>query len=154
MSPFNVFHRECRKRRGWRRWLGQKSRLQLVTGCLILVVAGSANVGESQNSVSLPSRPKITLLSPEANNPPDANEQMLMRQNQWKKEDFEAVNALRKKEIGDDSTKLLILTADLNAQLARLGKKPVPRRLMREAEVIELLARDVQAKMILSVGGS
>lgn len=131
-----------------------KLRFPRPLACLIVLVAGVANVGESQNSISAPSRPKITLLSPEANNPPDANEQMLMRQNQWKKEDFEAINALRKKEIGEDSSKLLILAADLNEKLAKLGKNPVPKRLMREAEVIELLAHDVQAKMILSVGGN
>jgi len=120
----------------------------------MVIVGGAVNAGEGQNSISLPSRPKITLLSPEANNPPDANAQMLMRQNQWKKEDFEAINTLRKKEMGDDSTKLLILAADLNAKLAKLGKNPVPKNLLREAEVIELLAHDVHAKMILTIGGN
>ena len=34
-----------------------------------------------------------------------------------------------------------------------LGDKPLPNRLVREAQVIELLAHDVQTKMTLSVGG-
>jgi hypothetical protein len=90
---------------------------------------------------------------PEDSNPPDANDVMLMNQNQIKKRDFDAANALRQKQIDEDTAKLLILAKDFDAQISKLGNKPLPSRLLREAEVIELLAHDVHTKMTLTVGG-
>jgi hypothetical protein len=134
------------ERRRLRRW---------GSGALLgILIAASTVGGEGQNSITPPSRPRTTLLLPEANNLPDVNDQMLMKQKNVKKEDFEALNALRKQEIGDDATKLLILTKDLNEKMSKLGKAPMPPELVREAEVIEILARDVQKKMTLIVGAS
>jgi hypothetical protein len=36
----------------------------------------------------------------------------------------------------------------------KIGDHPLPDRLLREAEAIEVLAHDVQAEMTLSVSGS
>jgi hypothetical protein len=107
----------------------------------------------AQNGVSTPPKPHPIIL-PEANRPPDANDQMEMRQAKQKKETFEAANELRHKQIDDESSKLLILAADLKSQMDKLGDKPPSERLMREAEVIEMLAHDVQAKMTMTVKGS
>ncbi len=68
-------------------------------------------------------------------------------------QNFDAANALREKQIDDESTKLLILADDLKRQMDKLGNRPVSGRLLREAEVIELLAHDVQTKMTMTVGG-
>lgn len=68
-------------------------------------------------------------------------------------QDFDAANALRQKQIGDESTKLLILANDLKQKMDKLGNRPVSDRLLREAEVIELLAHDVHTKMTMTVGG-
>jgi hypothetical protein len=84
---------------------------------------------------------------------PDANDKMLMNQAHQRSENFDAANALRERQINDESLKLLILARDLKAQMDKLGDKPVPNRLLREAEVIELLAHDVQTKMTLTVKG-
>jgi len=79
---------------------------------------------------------------------------MLMQQNQIAKKNFDAINALRTHQIQDESNKLLILAKDLKTQMDLLGDKPLPDRLVREAQVIELLAHDVHTKMTLTVGGS
>ena len=126
----------------------------IVLGVAGLIAGAATTAGIGQNTPSSPSRPKITLLSPEANRPPDANEQMQMRQKNAKKQDFDTVNALRIKQINDDATKLLILTRDLNEKMSKLGKEPMPPNLVREAEVIEMLAHDVEQKMTLTVGAS
>jgi hypothetical protein len=70
-----------------------------------------------------------------------------------KQQNFDAANALRTKQIIDDTTKLLILSRDLKAKTDKIGNEPLPKILVREAEVIELLAHDVQRKMKLTVGG-
>ena len=102
--------------------------------------------------ISGPPRP-TSIIQPAANHPPDANDQMLMQEHQGKKQQFEAVNAERKRQLDTESANLLILAKDLNAQVQKLGNKPLPARMVREAEVIELLAHDVQAKMKLTAGG-
>jgi len=63
-----------------------------------------------------------------------------------------AANALRTKEIADDTIKLLILIRDLKAKLDKLGDAPLTPQLIREAEVIAILAHCVQKKMKLTVG--
>lgn len=97
-----------------------------------------------------PDRPYII---PAANPLPDANDRMVMNEKKVKQQNFDAANALRTKQIIDDTTKLLILSRDLKAKTDKIGNEPLPKILVREAEVIELLAHDVQRKMKLTVGG-
>jgi hypothetical protein len=126
--------------------------LAYVAAAAILVICSPSFVLIGQNSISAPPRPSSILL-PEANHMPDANDKMLMNQAHQRSENFDAANALRERQINDESLKLLILARDLKAQMDKLGDKPVPNRLLREAEVIELLAHDVQTKMTLTVKG-
>jgi hypothetical protein len=79
---------------------------------------------------------------------------MVMKQQLAKKQNFDAANALRTQQIADEATKLLILAKDMKSQMDKLGDQPLPDKVIREAEVIEILAHDVQAKMTLTVGGS
>lgn len=94
------------------------------------------------------------IIIPQANRVPDANDQMKMSEQHAKQRNFDAANAKRAQDINDDATKLLILARDLNAEIEKLGDKPLPGKLLREAEVIEILAHDVQNKMTLTVGPS
>jgi hypothetical protein len=134
-------------------WVRVLSRLR--AGCAsaalaVLAVSSGANAVAQQ---SPPPRPPHPILLPEANRPPDANDQMLMRERQKRQKNFDEANTIRAKEIAGDAANLLILARDLKAEMDRLGDNPLTPRLMREAEVIELLARDVQTKMKLTVGG-
>lgn len=101
--------------------------------------------------ISGPPKPRTVLL-PEANRPPDANDQMRMQLQEVKRQNFDAANAERMRQIADESKKLILLTKDLHAKMEKIGKEPLPAELEREAEVIELLAHDVQEKMKLTVG--
>jgi hypothetical protein len=99
---------------------------------------------------------KIThgIILPEANRPLDANDQIKLHEQKSKKQNFEAANAERKRVLDDETTKLLILARDLKQQAESMETSPLTRKAVREAEVIEMLARDVKEKMKLTVGGS
>jgi len=125
-------------------------RTVLVSVCAVATLGPGSLVLRAQ--ISAPPRPTSILL-PEANRPPDANDQMKMKDALQRAQNFDAANALRQKQIDDESTKLLILANDLKQQMDKLGNRPVSDRLLREAEVIELLAHDVQTKMTMTVGG-
>jgi hypothetical protein len=86
------------------------------------------------------------------NQPPDANAQLIARQHRKGLRNFDVANALRQRQIAEETVKLLILARDLKSQMDKVGEQPLPALLLREAEVIEILARDVQAKMTLTVG--
>jgi len=90
---------------------------------------------------------------PEANRPLDPNQQMEMRERNEKHVSFEAANAARKKQIDEDTAKLLLFAKDLKAAMDKASDGKISERMIREAEVIELLARNVQTRMKLTVGG-
>ena len=123
----------------------------MIAGALMLLLAPTvcAQGGQTANG---PPKP-LGYVLPEANRPPDANDRMVMQQEHKKAEDFERVNAARLRQINDESTKLVILARDVKAKMDLAGTKPLPPELIKEAEVIELLAHAVQQKMKLTVGG-
>jgi hypothetical protein len=123
----------------------------LVLGLLLLFAAQCVKV--HAQAISAPA-PRTTLLLPEANHLPDVNDRMKLNAANQKKQNFDAANSLRQQQISDEATKLLILANDLQRQMQKLGDKPLPDRLIREAEVIEVLARDVQTKMTMTISGS
>ena len=98
--------------------------------------------------------PDKPLLSPEANRLPDKNDQMKLNEQQAKQQSFEAANAQRKRQISDDSAKLLTLAMALKAEVDKTNKDMLSLNVIRKADEIEKLARNVKDKMKLSVGGS
>jgi hypothetical protein len=132
--------------------------LRLSFAGFLFFLCGSSYLAIAQSTsqsplASPPPRPSSILL-PEANHMPDANDRMIMNEAQKKRQNFDAANALRQRQIDDETVKLLILAKDLKAQMEKVGDQPLPEKLLREAEVIELLAHDVQTKMTLVVKGS
>ena len=91
-------------------------------------------------------------LLPEANRPLDANQQMEMRDQQTKKQSFEAANAERKKQIADDSARLLKLATDLKVEVDKTNKDTLSLNVIRKADEIEKLAHNAKEKMKLTVG--
>lgn len=118
----------------------------LITLASIALLAGAASLGQ-QN----PDRP---LLVPDAIRAPDANQQMEMREQNTKQKNFEAANAQRKKEITDDSAKLLALATALKAEVDKTNKDMLSINVIRKADEIEKLAKSVKDKMKLTIGGS
>lgn len=119
--------------------------------CAAAALALAADTSRSQQLPPQP--PPHPILLPQANRLPDVNDQMVMREALHARQNFDAANELRHRQIGDDAAKLLILARDFKAKMDALGDNPVPEQLKREATVIELLAHDVHARMILTVHG-
>jgi hypothetical protein len=125
----------------------------MVVGCALMLLFAPPLCAQGGQTANGPPKP-LGYVLPEANRPPDANDRMVMQQEHQKAEDFEKVNAARLRQINDESTKLLILARDVKVKMELAGTKPLPPELIKEAEVIELLAHDVQQKMKVTVGGS
>jgi hypothetical protein len=106
-----------------------------------------------QLSSQTPNQNKPILL-PEANRPPDANAQMTMRDQQAKKQNFEAANLERKRQITDDSARLLKLANDLKAEVDKTSKDTLSIGVIRKADEIERLAHNVKEKMKLTIGAN
>jgi hypothetical protein len=92
--------------------------------------------------------------SPEIVRAPDANQQNEINKQHVQKEDFEAANAARKKLIVEESALLLKLAADLKTEVDKTNKDTLSLNVIRKADAIEKLARDVKEKMKLTVGPS
>ncbi len=93
-------------------------------------------------------------LIPDANRLPDVNDQMLMREQQTKKQNFEAANVERKKQLAADSATLLKLATELKAEVDKTTKDMLSLNVIRKADEIERLAHDMKEKMKITVGGS
>jgi hypothetical protein len=90
----------------------------------------------------------------DANRPPDANQQMEMREKQVKEQNFAAANAERKKQIVEDSAKLFKLATELKAEVDKTTKDTLSLSVIHKADEIEKLAHSVKEKMKITVGGS
>ncbi len=130
----------------------RKRKLARIAVCIAAIAAmtGAAQSGQQQ---PLPN-PNKPLLMPEANRPPDANQQMEMRDQQGKQQDYATANAERKKQISDDSAKLLKLATDLKSEVDKTTKDTLSLNVIRKADEIERLAHSVKEKMKLTVGQS
>ena len=117
------------------------------------VAAAAFAATYAQNPMPTPNYNK-PILMPEANRPPDANQVMIMRENQVKKSNFEAANVERKRQIADDSARLLKLATDLKTEVDKTSKDTLSLGVIRKAEEIEKLARTVKEKMKLTMGGN
>ena len=91
-------------------------------------------------------------LPPELNRIPDSNQANEINDQQKKKDNFEAANAERKREIASDSAKLLKLATELKAEVDKTNKDTLNLKVVRKADEIEKLAHSVKEKMQLIVG--
>jgi hypothetical protein len=130
-------------------------RFGLVLGCGVLVFAGTTSLtSAAQSGNGTGANVDKPYLSPEANRMPDANDQMKMRDKKDKQVSFEAANEERKKQLSDDSAKLLTLAMALKAEVDKTNKDMLSMNVIRKADEIEKLAHIVKEKMKLTVGGN
>ena len=87
------------------------------------------------------------------NHLPDANDEEKMRQQKQTQQDFEAANAARKKQVSEQTAKLLKLATDLKEEVDKTGKDTLSVDTIRKAEAIEKLARNIKAKLTESNPG-
>jgi hypothetical protein len=92
--------------------------------------------------------------SPEIVRAPDSNRVNDINQQQTDKQKFEAANAERKKQINDDTAKLLKLATELKAEVDKTDKDTLSIGVIRKAEEIEKLAHNVKDKMKLTVSAN
>jgi hypothetical protein len=118
----------------------------LVASLLFFAIPPIASGGMGQNT--------YPHLPPELNRIPDSNQANDINDQQKKKDNFEAANAERKKEIASDTTKLLKLATELKAEVDKTNKDTLNLKVVRKADEIEKLAHSVKEKMQLTVGAS
>lgn len=124
-----------------------------VRACLCLITLPAlVAVTLGGQSIPSPPRPTRSIILPEANRPPDANEQMEMRERKAKQQNFEAANSERHRQIVQDSARLLKLAASLKAEMDATAKGTLSPAAMVKAAEIERLAHIVKEKMKLIVG--
>jgi hypothetical protein len=123
-----------------------------ISACLagMAILAGAAQPGQ-QTPARNPDKP---YLLPEANRLPDVNQQMEMREQASKPETYAAANVERKKQISDDSTRLLKLATELKTEVDKTTKDTLSLNVIRKADEIERLAHNVKEKMKLTVGAN
>lgn len=149
LSP--ILHRVCQQIRPQ----PPAFRFGLVLGCGVLVFAGMTSLtSAAQSGNGTGANVDKPYLSPEANRMPDANDQMKMRDKKDKQVSFEAANEERKKQLSDDSAKLLTLAMALKAEVDKTNKDMLSMNVIRKADEIEKLAHIVKEKMKLTVGGN
>ena len=133
------------------------SRRHSIRVCLLALACIETPLGFGQSNVQAPvlqPQPSHTILRPEANRLPDANGVMAMREQQARKLNFDAANAERKRQLTKDSTLLLKLAAELKLEIDKTSTDSPSLSMIRKAEDIERLARNVQQKMKLTVGAT
>lgn len=114
-------------------------------------LTGAANPGQGPGTQPPSLNPDRPYLLPDANRLPNVNDQMRMRERKKMQQNFDAANLERRKQIADDSTKLVTLAIALKAEMDNNSSDTLSANEVRKAEEIEKLARDVKEKMKLTV---
>jgi hypothetical protein len=122
----------------------------LFCGCIILIAPLAAAAQASPAQVN-PCKPTIP---PAANRPPAANDQMKTPVQQPNQQKNAATDAERKKQLADDTAKLLKLATDLKGEVDKTSKDTLSLNVIRKADEIEKLAHNVKEKMKLTVGAN
>jgi hypothetical protein len=119
-----------------------------VTAVAVLVVL----LGYARSlAAQMPTHPHPTF--PDANRLPDANEQMEMREKNTKKQQFEAANTERLRQMNKESNGLLTVAIALKAEVDNTNKSGnLSPNAIRKVDAIEKLARNMKEKMKLTVG--
>lgn len=91
-----------------------------------------------------------TSLSP-INQRPDAHRLMEINNRRIQQQQFSAANVERKRQMSEDSARLLQVAAELNEELTKAGAVELPPAAETRAGMIEQLAHAVKEKMKLTV---
>lgn len=83
-----------------------------------------------------------------------AGDQIAMREQETKAAAPDDANTQRKRQITDDTAKLLKLAGDLKAEVDKSSQDTLSLRVIRKADEIEKLAHSVRDRMKLTMGGN
>jgi hypothetical protein len=81
---------------------------------------------------------------------PDTNDEARMHQDKTGQANFDAANAQRKKEVSEDTAKLVKLANDLKAEIDSTDKDTLSVSAIKKAEAIEKLAKSLKQKMTVT----
>ena len=113
------------------------------------VLAGAvAGVAQDNQSLSRPTKPVVL---PEADRVPNANEQMKMRDEIVRRQNFDAANAERLHQVTEASCMFETLAIARKAEVDNTSAGPLSENAVHRAENIEKLAQIVRERMQLSV---
>jgi hypothetical protein len=118
----------------------------MLTAVLVVACFAASNGYGQQGAAQVPPQPIVI-----PNRTLDSHELNALAEKNTRKKNYEAANVERKRVIDDETNKLLILARDLKLKTDNLGGGPLTPTMVREAEVIELLANDVKEKMKLTI---
>ncbi len=124
-------------------WIGCATTLYLA----VLTV----DVAQPRQDPSSTVNREVPWLPPDAIRLPDKNSQIEMQEQKSKAQSYEIANAARKKQIADDTARLLQLATELKAEVDKTNKETLSLNIIRKADTIEKLAHDVKEKMKLTV---
>jgi len=136
-------------RTGTRRWVVPL--LALAAIAAFCPTARGQSIGDSTpNALDLgPRCPTCPIVIP--SHPLTAKDREDRADRTVQKKNYSVANAKRKLYIDDETNKMLILARDLKAKIQALGSERPSALMLREAAVIEFLARDIKDKMKLTV---
>jgi hypothetical protein len=130
-----------------------RPRFKSFFACLVLVSGIAGNAQNSVNSGGALRMDRVELPTPN-NQAPDPNSQMKMHDQQAKQQNFAAANAERKKQIVEDSARLLKLATDLESEVDKTTNDTLSLNVIHRADEIEKLARRVKEKMKFTIGSN
>jgi hypothetical protein len=135
------------------RFAGRNIERQLAWAAVPILFCALPSMAQTTPTTTNPCR---SVHVPPLTTPSDANAQMEMReqQQQTKQSDFAAANEERKKQIADDTAKLLKLATELKTEVDKTSKDTLSLGVIRKADEIERLAHSVKEKMKPEAGGS
>ncbi|MGD0914691.1 MAG: hypothetical protein ABR928_22575 [Terracidiphilus sp.] len=112
---------------------------------LVFILTGAAQT--TPNPCRSINNPVLTAL-------PDANKQMEINAKAQGDKNYAAANAERRKQIADDTARLVKLATELKAAVDKTNKDTLSLDVIRKADEIEKIAHGVKEKMKLTVGAS
>lgn len=127
-------------------WLLQAAAMAAV-GCGTVTLLGFAQT-------ATPVRVPHPILLPEANRPPDANEQMQMREQKSRKQNFDKANAERLRQMEEASQMMETIAIALKAEVDNEQSGGPSQGAVHKAETIEKLAHIVKERMKLTVASN
>jgi hypothetical protein len=115
----------------------------------LITAAFTPVVGSEPPQAQQPNTPRN--LPEFINRLPDANDEARMHQDKTGQANFDAANAQRKKEVSEDTTRLVKLANDLKAEIDSTDKDTLSVSAIKKAEAIEKLAKSLKQKMTVTV---
>lgn len=121
--------------------------IAIATVAMTLASPGRLNSQQDERAQSQPGT------EPPAKRAPDARDQIAMREEQPARTSIDAAGSERK-QMSDDSTRLLKLANDLKAEVDKSSKDTLSIGVIRKADEIEKLAKSVREKIKHSINGN